>query len=196
MPQVQSGQVQPGQNGAPDLYGVGNVENTIPFQERLMRLFQPQEFVTIKNIDDEPVYWQYLPAHAEDKQFTPDGMQQITTRSTPEMWVINPGDTEVLVGASAYMALDVMYKNCTAKRTLKRSGVTASFDKDNSHIPKNFNFADGGAQEIFIKQAYLGKATPTFGAQPTAEVDAAEVAKRLVNTPNSKELSGAITAKA
>jgi hypothetical protein len=34
---------------------------------------------------------------------------------TPEMWVIHPGETEVFVGASAYRALDVMYKAWTAK---------------------------------------------------------------------------------
>jgi hypothetical protein len=32
-----------------------------------MRLFKPQEFVTIKNIDDEPLYWQYMPADGEPK---------------------------------------------------------------------------------------------------------------------------------
>jgi hypothetical protein len=171
MPQVITGQIQPGQGGAPALYGTKPVENTLPFQERLMRRFSPQDFVVIKNIDDEAVYWQYLPAHHEQKDFTPDGMQQITTRQEPEMWTIEAGAQEVLVGASAYMALDVMYKNTTAKMTLKRSKNpnSSTFDAKGEHLPKNFNFADGGLQEDFIDQAYLGKANPTFNATPVSE---------------------------
>lgn len=164
MPQVTNGQVQGGQNGAPQLYGTKPIENALPFQERLMNRFQPQEYVIVKNIDDEPVYWQYLPAHAEEKQFTQDGMQQVTTRKQPEMWVIAPGQTEVLVGASAYLALDCMYKNYASKAILRKSQDPNSrtFDEKGSHLPKNFNFADGGAQEDFIEKAYLGKANPTF----------------------------------
>jgi hypothetical protein len=171
MPQVQPGQaIIPGQAGAPELYGTQKVENTIPFQERLMRLFKPQEFVTIKNVDDEPVYWQYMPIDNEQENFSEDGIQKMINRADPEMWVIMPGEVEVVVGASAYRALDVMYKNVTAKKTLKRfSDPTApQFNKENEHLPKNFNFADGGLQENFIKAAYLGKATPVFTGQEPA----------------------------
>lgn len=157
MPQITPGQVVPGQNGAPALYGINSVENAIPFQERLMRLFAPHEWVEIKNVADEPIYWQYLPSHAEEITHEPGTQMKTVQRGTPEMWVIEPGQTEKLVGASAYMALDVMYKNITANSVLKRAGITNSFDKENNHVPKNFNFSDGGTQETFIKQAYLGK---------------------------------------
>jgi hypothetical protein len=183
MPQV-TNQVTPGEGGAPQLYGTQPLENAIPFQARLMRLFQPQEFVRIKNIDDAPVYWQYMPAHAEVKEFTPDGMQQITRRTDPEMWVINPGEVEVLVGASAYMALDTMYKNVTAKKTLHKYSDPTSpqYDEKGSHLPKNFNFADGGLQENFIKQAYLGKATLNFESPaPAIDAQTVETAKELTN---------------
>lgn len=173
MPQIKQGQVQPGQSGAPDLYGVNKVENTLPFHQRLLDRFKPHEFVTIKNIAEEPIYWQYLPSTSEEITMTQDGMQKTVQRGMPEMWVINPGETEVLVGASAYMALDVMYKNVMANKTLKRHGITASFDKENNHVPKNFNFSDAGAQEDFIKQAYIGKAELAFAPvdAPKPEVD-------------------------
>jgi hypothetical protein len=172
MPQIQDGQVTPGQNGAPKLYGVDKVENTIPLQERFMRLFKPQEYVTVKNIDDEPVYWQYMPADNETETFSEDGMQKQIHRTKPEMWYIGAGETDVIVGASAYRCLDVMYKNVTAKKTLKRYAdpLKGSFDDKGSHLPKNFNFADGGAQEAFLEQAYLGKAIPTFGNMAPASV--------------------------
>lgn len=180
MPQLQQGQVTPGQDGAPRVYGVDKVENSLPFQERMSRLFKPQEFVTVKNIDDKPVYWQYMPIENEHENFSEDGMQKMITRETPEMWVIMPGQTEVIVGASAYRALDVMYKNYTAKKTLKRFNDPDSpqFDENGKHMPKNFNYADGGQQQAFLDQAYIGKATPTFTAvqEPVAAPDAQQIA--------------------
>lgn len=171
MPQLQPGQSTLSTNNeAPKLYGVDKQENSIPFQEKLMRLFKPQEFVTIKNIDDEPVYWQYLPESSETESFSEDGIQRQIYREKPEMWGIAAGEVEVIVGASAYRALDAMYKNYTAKKVLKKfSDPTApQFNEKNEHLPKNFNFADGGAQDEFIKMAYLGKATPSFQGIETA----------------------------
>lgn len=172
MPQIQPGQQTPGENGAPKLYGLDKNENTIPFQERMMRLFKPQDFVTIKNINAEPVYWQYLPEGAETENFSEDGMQRIITRESPEMWVILPDETEVLVGASAFRALDVMYKNHMAATTLQRfqDPSQPQFNEKKEHMPKNFNFADGGAQTEFLEKAFLGKATPSFGPQQAAPV--------------------------
>lgn len=165
MPQIKPGNSVTGQNGAPEIYGTTKTENNVPFQEKLARLFKPQEFVTVKNITGEKVYWQYMPIDSEREDFSEDGMQRIISRDTPELWEIPAGGTEVIVGASAYRALDVMYKNYSASTTLHRYSDPSSplYNEDGKHIPKNFNFADGGAQDAFIKQAYLGKATPTFG---------------------------------
>lgn len=190
MPQVNQGQVQPGVDGAPQIYGTGNVENTIPFQERCHKLFKPQEFVNIKNIDDEPLYWQYMSADNETETFSEDGMQRMVNRGTPEMWMIAPGEVEPLVGASAYLALDTLYKKMAAKKTLRRYSDPSSplFDDKGQHLPKNFNFADGGAAEAFLKQAYLGKAVPNF----------ADFQSPTVNTPvddNSVESMAAKNAK-
>lgn len=191
MPQIKPGQVTPGQDGAPKLYGAEKVENSIPFQERLMRLFKPQEFVTIMNIHDEPIFWQYMPIENEEIGYSEDGMQKITTRQDPEMWQINPGDTEVIVGGSAYRALDVMYKAWTANSTLKRFSDPSApqFNEKNEHLPKNFNFADGGAQERFIELAYLGKATPSFQAQEAVTTAPASQPMAMTSAPTQTDIA-------
>jgi hypothetical protein len=170
MPLVPKNEIQPGVNGAPKLYGVDKNENTIPFQEKLMKLFKPQEFVTIKNIDSEPLYWQYMPSDSETENFSEDGVQRQIYREDPEMWMIEPGQTEVLVGASAYRALDTLYKNYIAKSTLRKFSdpTKPQFNENNEHLPKNFNYADGGQQDDFIQKAYLGKAMPVFGGEVAA----------------------------
>lgn len=200
MPQVQTGQLTPGQDGAPKLYGVDKQENTIPFQEKLIRLFKAHEFVTIKNIDNEPVYWQYMPDSGEQVDFSEDGLQKHISREQPEMWMINPGDVEVIVGASAYRALDVMYKNVTSKRVLNRFKDPNSqvYDEKGQHMPRNFNFADAGAQDAFIQQAYLGKAQPTFAQNSVAAPAPAEPLPTSVPNgpaaPNNQVIATAETA--
>jgi hypothetical protein len=194
---------------APKLYGVSKQSENKPFQAKLLDLFKPHEFVTIKNIDDEPIYWQYMPQDGEQVDMTPDGMQKIVTRAEPEMWMIPAGQTEVLVGASAYLALDVMYKTYAAKKTLRRFRDPSSpqFDEKGSHLPKNFNFADSSLQDDVIEQAFIGKATPVFDgispqepvfAEPIARPELAEPAyaepdeDREIKTPKkAKELNNA-----
>lgn len=185
MPQLQPGQIIPGQGEAPKLYGTDKPQNNIPFQEKLMGLFKPQEFVTVKNITDEPITWQYMPADNEEEKFSEDGMQRMIMRENPEMWYIPAGGTEVLVGANAYRALDVIYKAYMATSTLKKYRDPSSqlYDKEGQHLPRNFNYADSGAQDTFIEKAYLGKAIPTFGDQqlpvsvaaPTEQATAGQV---------------------
>lgn len=169
MPQVKPADLQQ-QANAPAVYGTDKPANNVPLQQKLYDLFKPQEFVTIMNIDDEPLYWQYMPIERETEAFSEDGMQRMVNRGEPEMWMINPGEVEVIVGESAYRALDALYKNVMAKSTLKRFNDPTSplYDEKGQHLPKNFNFADSGAQDAFIKKAYLGKAVPTFGPQEAA----------------------------
>lgn len=188
MPQLQKGQLQPGQNGAPKLYGVDKVENTIPFQQRLFERFKPAEYVTVKNITGEAIYWQYMPQDGEEIQFSEDGYQRQIYRQEPEMWMIEAGQTEALVGASAYLALDTMYKKWAADSILKRFKDPSSpnYDERGQHLPKNFNYADAGMQEDFINQAYLGKATLAFntseGEETPPPAPAAEPPRNTLDT--------------
>lgn len=173
MPLYQPGQVVPGQSGAPKLYGADKQKPNVPFQQKLMDRFKAQEFVTIRNIDDEPLYWQFLPLDAETETFDETGLMKQIYRDRPEMWYIPPGETDVIVGASAYRALDVLYKQIAAKKTTRlfRDPNSPQYDEKGQHQPKNFNFSDDSLQEEVIEQAYLGKATPAFGPVPVAEVN-------------------------
>jgi len=116
-----------------------------------------------------------MPIEGETESFSEDGMQRQISRQDPEMWMIPAGETEVIVGESAYRALATLYKNVAAKSTLQRFSDPTSplYDEKGAHVARNFNFADAGAQDAFIKRAYLGKAVPTFSqpepAKPVTE---------------------------
>jgi hypothetical protein len=160
MPKVEQSQLtQEGANVAP--YGVAMNDNTKTFRERLMERFNASQFVRVKNIDDETFTWQYLPAENEEVSFTPDPMK-ITHRKPPEVWAIDAGKEDVLVGANAYLMIEGLYKKLAAKKTLATM-------PDEPGVARNFNFSDADAQERIINQIFQGIENPTFGT-PVAAV--------------------------
>lgn len=139
-------------------YGVQPNDNTMTFHERLMHLFQPQEFVTVKNVDDETFIWQFMPPESENIEYTPDPMK-ITHRGDPEVWMIEPGQTETIVGANAYLMIEGLYKKLVAKKRFTTAGIK---NPEDPHQPINFSFSDGEQQDRIIRQIYKGKAQPIF----------------------------------
>lgn len=173
MPILKPGQSLGQNETAPELQGVTLNTNSTQFQERLLAKFKPQEYVEIKNIDDSPLYWQYMPQENETETTDETGRMHQTYRTDPELWGLRPGESEFMIGACAYRALDVLYKNVAAKRALKtlKDPNDPRKAKDGSYTQVSFNFSDAGIQEEVVKQAYLGKATPTFG-RPSVEASA------------------------
>lgn len=141
------------------LDSAANVKVNVLFQERLRERFKPHEFVKVINIDDEPFVWQYMPESNEEAAQSSDGMHRIITRSKPEAWIIEPGDTEVLQGANANVMIEALYKKISAKRVIAKTPNQAATSA------RNFNWTDPIAQEEAIDRIYLGKETLNFGAK-------------------------------
>src|ERR1039458_3418237 len=100
MPRVAQADIKPF-----DVYGQDIIDNSIIFRERLMNRFKAHETVQVKNIDDEPIEWQFLPNHAEVTTITDEGTR-ITTRETPEFWRLAPGETDILGGDCAFQMIE------------------------------------------------------------------------------------------
>lgn len=163
MPQIKINNNDP---NAPRVYGTSTNNNRETFRERLMRRFAAHEYVRVINIDDEPVMWQYMPEHGETIEFTADPMK-ITYRTEPELWQLEAGQDEVLVGANAYLMIDVLYKKLVSKKVINRTPNIAPGQA------RNFNWTDGTAQEDLIDRIYLGKEKPEFIFEPvTPKADA------------------------
>lgn len=173
MPILKPGQVIDGQDKAPELYGVKPQTNSMMFQERLLKLFQPQQFVNMKNIDDETLYWQCVPETSETVTYTQGGSMKDTHRLPPEQWYLMPGDTEPIPGYAALVGFDALYKKVAAKSTLKqyKDPSNPQYSKDGSYTPRNFNFSDANVQEATINEAFKGIAVPTFGGTPAPSVE-------------------------
>lgn len=148
-------------------YGTTNYEPALLFMQRLEKRFAPHEWVRVINIDNEPVYWQYMPVHNETVEFDTGSVpMKHTYRENPEAWVLNPGESEILIGANAYLMIDNLYKKLIAKGYIKKNGEFTP-----GTAGRNFNWSDPKTQEDLIDKIFLGKENPSFGnAKPAAKV--------------------------
>lgn len=137
-------------------YGTNPLNNALSFRERLMERFQPHEYVRVINIDNAPITWQYLPSHSEHVTFTADPMK-ITHREDVEVYMLNPGESEVLLGENAYLMIENLYKQMAAKKAIEKA------PKISEGQSRNFNFSDAQKQEEYIDRILLGKESPSFG---------------------------------
>lgn len=156
-------------------YGVGTNTNQLPFQERLLERFKPHEYVKVINVDDEPFMWQYMPAEKEEYEYTPDGMHRHTRRGDPEVWMLEPGESETIIGACAYLMIENLYKKLMSKKVM-------ATPNPNPAIARKFNFGDPTQAEYWIDHILVGKEVPSFTAinDTKADDDPVDAAKRIV----------------
>lgn len=160
----------------PVAYGTSTQDNRLTFRERLMKRFAAHEWVRVINIDNEPFVWQYMPEHEEKFEFTPDPMK-VTYRGKPEMYQLNPGEDEVIIGENAFVMIEALYKKVISKR------VVAKTPNMPAGQARAFNWTDGMAQDELIDRIYLGKESPRFNevveTNPVLNVPAGQMADQI-----------------
>lgn len=139
-----------------------------------MDLFKAQDFVLVKNIDDEVYQWQYMPSDGEEQWEGED--HTLTTSGRPsfnadysamrggneQFWEIEPGKTEVILGENAYVFIEGLYKRVAAKRMIART------KNQPENVARSFNWGDAGTQKAIIDEIFLGVQTPQFGKRANA----------------------------
>ena len=137
-------------------------------RDRLRDRYQPQDWVRVINIDNEPFEWQYFPSSGEDESFTDNGTVRVTTgrqgftknyeQKVPgneQLWIIEPGESEVIIGESADLFIDGLYKRLVAKDKVRTVKITET-------QARSFNWNDGLMQEEMIDKIFLGIEKPNF----------------------------------
>lgn len=160
-------------------YGINPQDNTKNFRERLMERFKPTEFVRVINVDNERYIWQYLPEDSEELTFSTDGMHRQANRGEPEIWQLDAGESETIVGANAYLMIEGLYKKLTEKKSISSGKTTEG-------VARNFNYSDAIAQEHWISKILLGKEVPTFNTikeEEPIDHEAVDSAKRIIAKP-------------
>ena len=160
MPRVAKDSVKPyqvyGGEDAPDL--------SISMRERIMNRFLAHETVEVENIDDEVMGWQFLPDHAETSSLTDDGIK-ITYRDDPEVWSLEAGERDYMIGACAFIFIE----NLVKKMIIKKVGIVEH--PQSGKQVKNFNFKDPIQAEQLIDRIFIGKVTPSFNQSQPDKVE-------------------------
>ncbi len=162
MPQVKPNQAKQRQ--------ATSVQESRGFRDRLRDRYQPSQWVRVINIDNEPLSWQWFPSTAETEEFTDNGAvrvisgrQSFTSQyrekmpGNEQLWLINPGESEVLIGENADLFIEALYKKLVTKSFIDQNG-----DFVIGKPGRSFNWTDGLKQEQYIDKIYLGVEQPRF----------------------------------
>lgn len=125
--------------------------------EKLLKLFNPTDFVRVINIDTQPYIWQYMPASKENITFDMDSStvpMKNTYREPPEVYELQPGQSAIIVGASAYLMIEGLIKRMISEETIARQSNMQPGQA------RKFAYGDDIKQQELIKEIYLGKEMP------------------------------------
>lgn len=128
-------------------------------REKLADLFGATEFVRVINPDTENYYWQYLPLEKEHINFDSSSStvpMKITYRDSPEVYLLEPSQSAIIIGANAYLMIEGLVKKLMSKKAIQRTPTMRPGEA------RNFNFSDDAAQHDWIRDIYLGKAMPSI----------------------------------
>lgn len=147
----------------------------MPFKLRLRKRYKQADYVKVINIDSKPFYWQYFPPDGEEEYFQDNGATRITDGragwdekfeefhpGNEQAWMIEPGQSEILVGSNADLFIMGLYRTVKAKRVIKQIRVKEG-------QARKFNFGDARSQEDIIDEIFLGIAVPEFKVVSTRE---------------------------
>lgn len=148
--------IVPKQKVAPhQLYGLTKVDTSLSMRERIKQRFRPTDTVQVRNITNQEISWQYMDEQDESYTIEDDTNIKITERDDPSLWILKPGEYDVLQGANAYLMIEALYKLVCVMKT----GIILH-PLDEREV-RNFSFDDPERQEQFIDAVFKGKITPT-----------------------------------
>lgn len=138
-------------------------------RERLRDRYSPSQWVRVINIDNEPFEWQWFPSDGEEVTFSTDGlMRQVDGRQrftsnfdgklpgNEQIWKIDAGESEVLIGENADLMIEGLYKKLIVKKR-----VSEKPNVENTQA-RSFNWNDGLLAEQTIDKIFLGIERPNF----------------------------------
>lgn len=125
--------------------------------EKLHSMFRRNDLVRIKNIDDKPSGYVFVNPDDELVE-RPDRATRRVTPGKPQAVVLQSGETKVVPGWQAYIALDRMWKEYAQRR---------------SSAERNM-ISDDAERDVFLDKSFLGVFDPNAvnearPATPTSE---------------------------
>lgn len=132
-------------------YGAPGDSNTKTLGERLRDYYDPQEFVTVQNIDTSPITYQFAsPSDIETFSDYP-GHKDTIQKAVPQVVTLKPGETKLCPAYEADLMIENLIKQITTNLTQK------DIEEDKAVAWQSANWTDPATQERLIKQIFVGK---------------------------------------
>jgi hypothetical protein len=161
---------------ADDYYGApSSVDSSKTLGQRLREFYDPEDFVTVQNVDTEEITYQFAnPTDIETFSDYP-GHKDTIQKATPQRITLQPGETKL---CPAYEA-DLMIENLIKQITMRSAEKEA---KDENVRYKSSNWTDPTTQDRFIREIFVGKKDVVGSYNKELK---SEVAKDLENAKSS-----------
>lgn len=135
-----------------DYYGAPSNSDVKMIRERLRDLYDPEDFVTVINIDTKPVKYQFMaPQDIETLQSSPTDKNTVMRRP-PQVVTLQPGDTKLCPAYEADMMIEATIKQ------IAMSKLNARVENEElSDRVATTDWTDPFFQTSTIKQIFVGK---------------------------------------
>lgn len=135
-----------------DYYGAPANTEVKMIRERLRELYEPEDFVTVINIDAKPVKYQFMaPQDIETLQSSPTDKNTVMRRP-PQVIVMQPGDTKLCPAYEADMMIEATVKQIAMSKLNARVNSGEISDQ-----AATTDWTDPYFQISMIKQIFVGK---------------------------------------
>lgn len=132
-------------------YGAPTDSSIQTLGQRLREYYAPEDFVTVINVDNTPITYQFTnPTDIETFSDYP-GHKDTIQKAAPQRVTLNPGDTKLCPAYEADLMIENLIKQITSK------AVRKEIDSGQAVKWQSANWSDPNVQEKLIKEIFLGK---------------------------------------
>lgn len=156
---------------ADDYYGAPSGVGVKLIRERLRDLYDPEDFVTVINVDTQPVTYQFAAPQDVETYSDYPGHKNTIQKRPPQRITLQPGDTKLVPAYEADQMIEATVKQIAVRRVQDKV--------DSGELDKNkatADWTDPYFQTKLIGEIFVGK-KDILNAYNTAP--AVEVAKDL-----------------
>lgn len=132
-------------------YGAPQDNDTKTLGERLRDYYEPEDFITVINVDTSPIRYQFTsPSDIETFSDYP-GHKDTIVKRPPQVVTLQPGETKLCPAYEADLMIENLIKQITSKK------VESDIADGTAVAWQSANWTDPGTQTRLIKEIFVGK---------------------------------------
>lgn len=136
----------------PDEYYGAPSDSTIQtLGQRLREAYDPQDFVTVINIDTQPITYQFTAPNDIETYSDYPGHKDTIQKAPPQRITLQPGETKLCPAYEADLMIENLIKQITTKST------RTAIDEGSAVAWQSANWTDPNVQKRLIGEIFLGK---------------------------------------